>query len=252
MARTWSAVLARLGTPTGDGRILTEGGITSRDLPLPLAWQRVSDEGHMQSITVGRIEQIAFGNGMVTARGSMLSEFTEYFQVIEQMEAGVTGPSVDLDDIEYVMDDQERIVITRGRISGATLVSIPAFAETSITLDPLPAEPLYVPDWVEEDNYPAYAAGLAAFASITSTPSTAPLPPAEWFGRPEGMEGLTPLTVTEEGRVFGHIAPWGECHVGLPGCVTAPPSPSGYAYFLTGEQRLADGLTAAVGTLVTG
>ena len=251
MTRTWSAVLARLGTPTGDGRILTEDGITSRDLPLPLSWQRVSDDGHRQSITVGRIEQITFGNGMVTARGSMLSEFPEYYQVIEQIEAGVTGPSVDLDDIEYVMDDQERIVITMGRIAGATLVHIPAFAETSIALDPLPAEPM-VPEYYDMP-YEAYAAGLAAFASTTSIPSAAPLPPAEWFDYPAPMGlGLTPLTVTEDGRVFGHIAPWDACHVGLPGCVTAPASPSGYAYFTVGEQRTQEGSVVPVGTLVTG
>lgn len=249
MARTWSAVLARLGTPTGDGRILTEGGITSRDLPLPLLYQAATDDGHGGAIVVGRIESIEFGNGMVTARGSMLAE--QGWAAMESIEAGVIGPSVDLDDIEYVMDADERIVITRGRIAGATLVAIPAFADVSITLDPLPAEPLYVPEWVEESAYADYAAGLASFAITAAAAAPAELPPADWFARPEFTE-LSPLTVTADGRVFGHIAPWGECHVGLPGCVTAPPSPSGYAYFLTGEQRLADGLTAAVGTLVTG
>lgn len=52
--------------------------------------------------------------------------------------------------------------------------------------------------------------------------------------------------------MFGHIATWGQCHVGLPGCVTAPSSPSGYAYFHTGEQRTQEGATVPVGTLVTG
>lgn len=219
MARTWSAVLARLGTPTGDGRILTEGGITSRDLPLPLLYQAATDDGHGGSIVVGRIESIEFGNGMVTARGSMLAE--QGWAAMESIEAGVIGPSVDLDDIEYVMDADERIVITRGRIAGATLVAIPAFADVSITLDPLPAEPLHVPEWVEESAYADYAAGLAAFA-ITAAPTAFELlPPAEWFAPPEFGE-LTPLTVTTDGRVFGHIAPWGECHVGLPGVCDRP------------------------------
>src|SRR2546422_2197053 len=34
-----------------------------------------------------------------------------------------------------------------------------------------------------------------------------------------------PLTVTEDGRVFGHLAPWGVCHTGKPNqCITAPHS----------------------------
>src|SRR5690606_8078692 len=133
------AVLARLGTPTGDGRVLSPGGITSRDLPLPLMWQRQSDDGHGGSTVVGRIETIEFGQDMVTATGSMLTNEDAAY-ASELIEAGVVGPSVDLDDLDYVMDESERIVITAGRIAGATLVSIPAFADVSLTLTPLPAE----------------------------------------------------------------------------------------------------------------
>lgn len=58
--------------------------------------------------------------------------------------------------------------------------------------------------------------------------------PAEWFSDP-GLTGPTPLTVTEDGRVFGHLATWNTCHIGIPGtCVEAPPSPSAYAYYRTG------------------
>jgi hypothetical protein len=64
--------------------------------------------------------------------------------------------------------------------------------------------------------------------------------PAEWFQDPE-LKMPTPVTVTREGRVFGHIAQWGVCHsglglsVGLDDSCTAPPnSPSNYAYYRTG------------------
>lgn len=64
--------------------------------------------------------------------------------------------------------------------------------------------------------------------------------PAEWFQDPE-LPMPTPVTVTKEGRVFGHIAQWGVCHsglglsVGLDDSCTAPPnSPSNYAYYRTG------------------
>lgn len=239
MARTWSAVLARLGVPTGDGRIIDPAGGSSRSLPLPLAWQQKSEDGHGGSQVVARIETLRIADGMVTATGSMLESAP--WEVIEQLEAGVIGPSVDLDDIEYVMDADERIVMTKWRIAGATLVSIPAFADVSLTLDPLPAEPVTVPE--PSDDY----------AEPWMYASAAPeqLPPADWFQRPD-VDQLTPLVVTDTGRVFGHIAGWDTCHVGLPGCVTPPSSPTGYTYFHVAEQRTSDGATLPVGTLVAG
>ncbi|MEU2510175.1 hypothetical protein ABZ621_36555 [Streptomyces sp. NPDC007863] len=236
MARTWSAVLARLGVPTGDGRIIDPAGGSSRDLPLPLMWQELSDDGHGGSRVVGRIETLRIADGMVTATGSLLEDIP--YSVTEQLEAGVVGPSVDLDDIEYVMDEAERLIITRWRIAGATLVSIPAFADVSLTLDPLPAEPVGEPEESPMD---------AMWASAAPEE----LPPAGWFQRPD-VDRLTPLTVTDTGRVFGHIAGWDTCHVGLPGCVTPPSSPTGYTYFHVAEQRTQDGATLPVGTLVAG
>ncbi len=268
MARRWSAVLARLGVPTGDGRILAEGGITSRDLPLPLMWQRKTEDGHGGAVVVGRIEEISFGNGMVTAHGSFLDvrgaaeaealtdagvtgpsvdifDDIDVQEAVTLVEAGVVGPNVvdNMDDIEYVMDDQGRTVVISGRIAAATLVPIPAFADVSITADP---EPVPMMDM-------AYAAELTSFAMATQErmARTEVRPPAEWFQRPD-VDRLTPLTVTDTGRVFGHIAPWDQCHVGLPGCVTPPSSPTGYSYFHMGAQRTAEGVNVPVGTLSVG
>ena len=76
-------------------------------------------------------------------------------------------------------------------------------------------------------------------------------PPLEWFTDPL-LTTPTPLTVTEEGRVFGHIAAWGTCHVGYGDtCEEPPPSPSNYAYFRTGEVITASG-PVAVGCLTIG
>lgn len=250
MARRWSAVLARLGTPTGDGRILAPGGITSRDLPLPLMWQGETQDGHGGARVIGRIETIRFGDDMITATGSLLDS-AEWSEAMEQIEAGVVGPSVDLDDIEYAMDDAENIVITRGRVAGATLVPIPAFEGVSISLEP---RPVRVMDEVAMADPYAYEAKLLAFAIDTEARravATQVRPPADWFGAPD-VDRLTPLTVSDTGRVFGHIAGWDTCHVGLPGCVTPPRSASAYASFHVGEQITAEGGTVAVGTLVTG
>lgn len=255
MARTWNAVLARLGVPTGDGRLLAEEGGSSRDLPLPLMYQAVTNDGHGGARVVGRIESLQIRDGMVTASGSLLPD--EGYQAEEMINAGVIGPSVDLDDIEYVMADDGSLVITRWRVAGATLVAIPAFADVSITLDPEPVETRYAEDLIDAvygtewgDTYGAYKAKLMSFSAVTSVPSVV-LPPADWFARPD-VDRLTPLTVTESGRVFGHIAAWDSCHVGLPGCVTPPQSLAGYSYFHVGAQRVAEGETVPVGTLTVG
>ncbi|MFG2873298.1 hypothetical protein [Streptomyces sp. NPDC048338] len=239
MARTWSAVLARMGVPTGDRRILDPAGGSSRDLPLPLSWQRESDDGHGGSVIVGRIETLRMADGMVVATGSMIDSAP--WEVYDQLEAGVIGPSVDLDDVEYVLDDAENLIVTRWRVSGATLVAIPAFPDVSLTLDPLPAEPMTEPE-------PAVAYDDAW---LYASAAPAQLPPADWFQRPD-LDRLTPLTVSDTGRVFGHIAGWETCHVGMPGCVTPPSSAAGYAYFHVAEQQLQDGSTTPVGTLVAG
>lgn len=224
----WRGVLARIGTPTGDGRIIAPDSLTNRDLPQPLMWQRTSDSGHSGSVVVGRITSLEYAADMVTGSGDFL-DVPEWYEVQELIRNGVVGPSLDLDDMDYVVDSEDRLVITKGRISGATLVSIPAFADVSIHL----------------------TAGDALDPVLMASASPVPRPALEWFGRPD-FTGVTPLTVTPEGRVFGHIAPWDECHVGAPGCVTAPSSPSGYAYFLTGSQTMQTGEVLPVGTLTVG
>ena len=240
MTRTWSAVLARLGVPTGDGRIIDPAGGSSRELPLPLMFQQKSDDGHGGAQVVGRIESLRIADGMVTATGSML-DAAYGTDVMELLGAGVIGPSVDLDDVEYVMDDMERIVVTRWRVAGATLVAIPAFADVSLTLDPAPGP---APDMTELQDDPA-----EAWLYASATPR--PLPPLEWFAKPD-LDRLTPLTVTDTGRIFGHIGGADTCHVGLPGCVTPPMGHSDYSHFHVGAQEVAEGGTLPVGTLVAG
>jgi 2'-5' RNA ligase len=46
-------------------------------------------------------------------------------------------------------------------------------------------------------------------------------PPREWFENPQLPELQRWVTVTDDGHVFGHLAGWGECHIGLHRCVTA-------------------------------
>lgn len=81
----------------------------------------------------------------------------------------------------------------------------------------------------------------------------APLrPPAHWFDDPM-FEGPTPLTVTADGQVKGHLALWNVCHFGIADvCRMAPRSNTGYQYFMTGEVLTADGTTRKVGRITLG
>lgn len=77
----------------------------------------------------------------------------------------------------------------------------------------------------------------------------APLyPPSSWYQDPS-LSRPTPLTITEDGRIFGHIASWETNHIGLPQGTRPPHSRSGYAFFKTGVVRTAEGEDQPVGQL---
>lgn len=91
----------------------------------------------------------------------------------------------------------------------------------------------------------AHSAGTEA---LTASASSA-RPPIAWFADPKLTEP-TPITVTEDGRVFGHLATWDSCHIAHPDYCTSPPSSAtDYAYFHTGALLADDGKEVAVGHL---
>lgn len=104
--------------------------------------------------------------------------------------------------------------------------------EPILELEELPlAEGIY--EEIPED----YEYQLAALAA-----SAAPVvPPKSWFKDP-GLSQATPLTITDDGKVFGHIAAWQTSHIGMPGRGVKPPrSASQYAYFRNGVLRTDEG-----------
>lgn len=76
-------------------------------------------------------------------------------------------------------------------------------------------------------------------------------PPKEWFEDP-GLIEPSPLVVTEDGRVFGHLATWDTCHIAVSGtCTTPPHSVTDYSYFRLNRKDTADG-PVTVGKIVLG
>lgn len=76
-------------------------------------------------------------------------------------------------------------------------------------------------------------------------------PPTAWFQDPE-LTSKTPLIVEEDGRIYGHLAAWGECHrdVTMRECVLAPKSKLGYAPYHLGTVLTAEGEILKVGKIV--
>jgi hypothetical protein len=77
-------------------------------------------------------------------------------------------------------------------------------------------------------------------------------PPAAWFQNPN-LTGPTPLTVDEDGRVYGHLAAWNVCHTGIGNrCIMAPKSNAAYRHFKVGSLLLDSGDTIPVGKITLG
>lgn len=94
--------------------------------------------------------------------------------------------------------------------------------------------------------------GSAFGQALTAATSSGYRPPADWFRNP-ALSRPTALTVTEQGRVYGHLASWNVCHTGIGNrCVMAPHSVTDYAYFKVGSVITDDGAAIRVGKITLG
>lgn len=283
----WAGPIGMEDELTGDGRAI-QGGALRWDTgngAVPIRYVR-SDVGfHDGAEVAGTILSIERRDGgVIWAEGDfdMTSEAGQaaYKAVLNERQNGV---SMDLDDVSFeirvaaelfaevdaimngegdaeapvpnedgtvtvatIHSDDEVMFTTDARVRAATIVAVPAFAEARIGIIDAPTDSSE-PD---EDGTPPGSDELAHEGRLTA--AAAPLmPPARWFDNP-GLPGPTPLTVTREGHVFGHLAVWGTCHISHTAggkCVSAPNSVSGYAWFHTGALETDTGDILAVGHL---
>lgn len=284
----WEGVIAREGEMTGDGRLIEEGALRWDDLPIPLRVAFRDVGGHDGAEVCGRIETVErreggdiYATGTFDLGSAVGAE--AFRQVSEQMSNGV---SIDTDDVTFrimakadmpeddvadsgnesdaeadpegrvkvaaMSSSDELTVIESARLRAATLVAVPAFATARVyAAGQSPAKPAEKDGTGEtEEKVEASAAPLSRDSLTAAAIPTAP--PEAWFKDP-ALTGPTALVVEDDGRVYGHIAAWGTCHIGQIGkCVEPPTSPSNYAYFRTGALRTAEGTSVAVGHLTMG
>lgn len=231
--------IAKEGQPTVDGRIFDKGSIVWREPPIPLMFIRENDPsgrgGHKSSFAAASITDIwkdidDEGFGTVYGRGYFGTD--EEGQkaralvkqgIISGVSADVGGAIVEELEADF-NEDGEPIIskrIKHGEIVAVTALPIPAFDDMKISI-------------------------TAAAGGTSWKPSKA------WFAKPD-LKEPTPLTVTADGRVFGHVATWGTCHIGYKDrCVTPPRSNNGYRFFNTGQVLTAEDEVVNVGRLTAG
>jgi hypothetical protein len=269
----WRGPLTIEGIETGDGREFDADSLTWADLPLPLRWNKEDSHGgqpHTVAVNVGRIDKIwREDSGLIMGEGLLDLSDDDEKKVHGKIEGKfLRGVSVDVDsvkgaDMELVWPDQpegesdnpdpfaqlfaepEKVVFHKGRIRAATLVDIPAFAEAYIAL-------LGEDGAVVAGGEPIGTAfNRTGVRTRTHEVVAAARPPAGWFRNPD-LSVPTGITVTEDGRVYGHAALWGTCHIGQAGVCVTPPREEDHPYFMTGNAWTEDGASVSVGQITVG
>lgn len=221
------------GRKTGDRRQFTldtltwaNEGATPASLEIPLGYQYERSHGgtHDKTAGVGRIDSIERQGDTLHFRGviDLQTPFGPQAATLmgtRERPGVLAGASIIVDEdpdrdgmvVEYQFAEgcdletgegmgepecaePQRIVVQDGaRIRGLDLVDIPAFAEARLYLD-------------QEFDAPgsAVAEVLTASAYTITIPE---LPPAAWFNEPTEVPEIGAITVTEDGRFFGYVAP---------------------------------------------
>jgi hypothetical protein len=262
-----NAVLAVEGFDTGDGRILDVDGWNTesrRMLPLPLWVQGTQSMfGHEGAVAVGTWDSMErLGDGRrIFAKGTIPLISDDAKLAVEQIrnrvlrfvsiDVGANSQELEaykLDVDGYPVEGIQHI--TQYEIMGATVCGHPAVAWAVAWLDGMDAPEEFtaelppVPERVVVPEVVLDQAGMPPITIMASAPLPTD-PPEAWFQPSElhavlaeqvARDGAAPHVRVYDGhRVVGYVAPWGVCHIGMPGCVTAPRSRAEYAYFATQE-----------------
>lgn len=244
---------------------------------VPVYFQEVQQPAHLDSELAGFVEQFILTNGTVASRGGFYDNAAGVRLRDTLLGGRKMGVSVDPTErvtTEFVCTDTDEygdcidgdLVFHAYEIGGFTATPLQGFDTASIMLD-VPAEP------VAASAEPAQRLRVGdATEFFRADPPVAP--PSSWFSLAEPLLGAEflpgilgdtvlidqgngsyacPLTITDDGLVYGHLARWGQCHVGFADqCVAPPSSLAAYQPFHTGNVLTAEGESVVTGALIVG
>lgn len=136
-----------------------------------------------------------------------------------------------MEDMARCMEP-ELSIWSHARIRGATLTDIAALTQANLYLtsaDPIAPEnmPANMPDDDQEVEMVASAREsvadvVEALTAAATTIVIPDLPPTWWFDEPTDLPEIGAITVTDEGRLYGLLAPGGVAHRGMEKRTVAP------------------------------
>jgi hypothetical protein len=274
--------VAYINVETSDHRIFEQ--FSFRQFPMPLLAQTTTQMGHDGAYICGRVDAGSVEGDNVLMNG-VFNDDDESIEV-----AGLVGEqmlrtvSVDMADItmetKVLETDDEgwptewQYVYHEATIAALTLTPVSAFADARIKIadgvdveaidQEVDVEPAAAAAAAVVEPPAAAAAAVATSADddkkfsprvfiINASGADIPVdPPLEWFDQPN-FQNLTRWTVDDSGRVFGHLAPWGQCHIGVQDrCVIAPKSLTAYGFYKLGRIQCEEGCQIDIGTITMG
>lgn len=251
---------------------------------LPLMLQTETEMGHFGAVLAGYITELSSADGAVQAAGRFYDQAAGAQArdlLLGGRRFGVSvdpGPGTEA-DVVCAEEDADgfctdvRMDFSAYEVIGLTMTPFPAFARASIVLGDAAAAGAVADAGAAGTDDGAAARkrkGYTAAASADQERRDAirARPPRAWLTMPEpelgdplliaqdgsGNRWGVPLTITDDGQVFGHLALWGEClRNGSQLCLEPPDSAAAYAEFHTGGVVVCDdGTELATGPLVVG
>lgn len=229
------------GIETGDGRFIEAGALTWEDGPWPIVFDNA--EMDHSGATIGTINAIERReDGVIWGVGNLSDSANPDTQALviratELFAEGAVGVSISIDNISEPeqmegAEPSDKFVVTGARIRSVAIVDEAAFSPAKMALAAAVKAP--------RETVPAYFADPGFGNGSKSFDADGDDDRLVWQ-EPEHPDEVgqfgCPLTVTEDGQIFGHAALWNRCHVGYAGtCVRPPREPAAYKGYLVGDR----------------
>ena len=244
-------VVATEGEVTSDGRVADLGSLSWRNPPLSLTVNHDPNQRagridnflrvmSLDGVTVDSIDASSGdGTGPILVASATFNLNTDFGrQVAAEVRDGfLTGVSMEVGDEVIEYDNEEVMHLVEGKIGAVTLAPFQAI-ESAKVVQVASANIWNGPENLDDATYHALIASSAPTA-----------PPSDWFENPD-LDAPTPLFISDQGYVYGHLALWNTCHTGRSDiCLMPPRSATDYSYFRTGYIVCENGENVAVGSI---